>query len=369
MPAGAGMILPAVLMTQPRAGGFSGGLIRSINSARIAGQALNVYVGGYGAGSSSTNTAGGGGGGSGVYLATSPGVVAGGGGGASYSNAATLLDLGGNCSTRTGADRCGLGGGGGAGALTIRAPSSTASCGGRGGDTWAVGGAPPSLDILPPIITLDCDSGGGDPSGRQGGGLVAGGGGGPSFMAGGSAYSGASAQRIGGGGAVGGEAGGYDDTNNTRGYGGGGGSGTADAGITNVSGEAGSYGRSFSDATRVGDKTNNEPEITGITPSLATANWQVGYSISGNGIPAGTTILSIDSNSQITMSQDATNGVDGITLTVTNSGSTVGGISDPFYSPSYLSTTLRNPGRAGTTGASGGSTSRDGRSGAVVFIW
>jgi hypothetical protein len=204
--------------------------------------------------------------------------------------------------------------------------------------------------------------------------LVVGGGGGPSFIAGGSPYTGSSAQRIGGGGggggAIGAEAGGYDDANNSRGYGGGGGSGTADgAGVVSVSGEAGSYTTSFSDATRTGDKTNNSPIITNISPNLSTTNWQVGYSISGAGIPAGTTILSIDSNTQITMSQDATNGTDGVTLTVTNTGSTVGGSSDPYYSPSYLGSTIQNPGRAGTTGASGGSTSRDGRGGAVVIIW
>jgi hypothetical protein len=358
--------------TTAGAGGFSAGFVQSINATAISGQLIDVYVGGFGAGSSSTNTAGGGGGGSGIYLTAGnhAGLVAGGGGGASYSSDGSMAG-GGDCSATTGANRCGLGGsGGGAGgsALTTRAPSSTASCGGRGGDNSPTAAGPP------PTTGGDCDNGGAGPTGRQGGGLVVGGGGGPSFIAGGSPYTGSSAQRIGGGGggggAIGAEAGGYDDANNSRGYGGGGGSGTADgAGVVSVSGEAGSYTTSFSDATRTGDKTNNSPIITNISPNLSTTNWQVGYSISGAGIPAGTTILSIDSNTQITMSQDATNGTDGVTLTVTNTGSTVGGSSDPYYSPSYLGSTIQNPGRAGTTGASGGSTSRDGRGGAVVIIW
>lgn len=88
-------------------------------------------------------------------------------------------------------------------------------------------------------------------------------------------------------------------------------------------------------------------------------------SISATGIPAGSTIVSIDSTTQVTISQAATSNANNRTLTVSSSGS-VGGSTDPVYSPSYLSGTpaLENPGAGGTTGAD-----VDGNGGAVVLEW
>ncbi len=86
--------------------------------------------------------------------------------------------------------------------------------------------------------------------------------------------------------------------------------------------------------------------------------------ISGSGIPASTTILSIDSSTQITMSANATNGGNNTTLTVTGEGS-AGGDEDPDYSPSYLSgsPSLQNPGQGGEAG------DVNGRGGAVILKW
>jgi len=47
------------------------------------------------------------------------------------------------------------------------------------------------------------------------------------------------------------------------------------------------------------------PTVTGMDPP-STAGFQVGWSVAGSGIPANTTILSVDSTSQITLSNSAT---------------------------------------------------------------
>ncbi len=54
-----------------------------------------------------------------------------------------------------------------------------------------------------------------------------------------------------------------------------------------------------------GTLTRNSPVVTGI---LSTAGFQAGWMVTGNGIPANTTILSVDSSSQIHLSQNATAG-------------------------------------------------------------
>ena len=354
--------------TTAGSGGFSQGLIQSINATAVAGLSVNVYAGGYGTGSAVRAAGGGGAAGSGVFTSLGvAGLVAGGGGGASSSD--HNVGGSGNCSTATDAARCGLGGGGGgASALTSRAPDESSNCGGRGGDNSPSGANPPGGD---------CADGGGDGSGFVGGptaGSTGGLGGLPAFIAGGRGYNAVDADGTpagsaigsggGGGGALGGEAGGYDDNNNTRGYGGGGGSGFAGTGVVNASGATGSGGGTFTDTSRTGDPSNNTFVVNDISPAL-TGTWVVGYSISGNGIPAGSTIATIDpSNTSITISQLCTNNANNVALTVTNAGSTSGGNADPYYSPSYLGTSLQNPGRGGTTG-----TSVDGRGGAVVLLW
>lgn len=52
-----------------------------------------------------------------------------------------------------------------------------------------------------------------------------------------------------------------------------------------------------------GNTSNALPTVTGI---VTTTNLKVGQYVIGSGIPANTTILSIDSSSQITLSQNAT---------------------------------------------------------------
>jgi len=361
-------------------GGFSEGLIQSIDGSAVAGAVLDVYVGGFGTGSTTIGSAGGGGAGSGIYtVGGDPGLVAGGGGGASRSS--RNVAGGGNCNTALFDARCGLGGnGGGAGgsALTVRAPDELvepAGCGGRGGDNGPFGASPPTA-----AANTDCDDGGADPSVRTGGGGTSGAlGGGPAFLAGGRGYNSSEADTdpvtnsMGGGGggggdngagAGGGEAGGYRDASARQGNGGGGGSGTADAGVANVSGAVGSYNAQFSDATRTGDKTVNSPTIISIA-NLSTANWQPGYRITGGGIPANSTIVSIDTTAgSIVISANATNG-SVVTLTVTNiPSSRPGGTDDPYYSPSYLGTALASPALGGTVGAL-----VNGRGGAIVLLW
>ena len=355
-------------------GGFSEGLIQSINGTSVAGLTVNVYAGGYGTGGTANDKAGGGGAGSGIFTALgNAGLVAGGGGGATYS--ARNVTGTGNCSGLTGVTRCGLGGtGGGAGALTTRAPdqlTAASRCGGRGGDNTPTGANPP--------FATDCDDGGGDPSGRVGGGstvLVAptggfgGNGGGPAFIAGGRGYDTIEADGApnanatgGGGGAAGGEAGGYFDNAATAGFGGGGGSGTADAGVATASGATGTLTATFSDATRTGARTSSSAIIT-IAAGISGAGWQAGARITGTGIPANTMILSIDSNTQITMTANASATGSSVVTVTKIPGSFPGGNTDFYYSPTTLATTLRTPGLGGTVG-----TMVNGRGGAVVLIW
>ncbi len=353
-------------------GGFSQGLIQSINSTAIANQVLTVYVGGYGTHNFTDFTGGGGGGGagSGIYFGTFAGLVAGGGGGGSFSNRGTCPG--------TDIVACGLGGnGGGAGAAaTAYAPDNNLNlgCGGRGGDDTTSG-------VGPPGSTANCASGGGNPSVHAGGGGSTGSSGGsPAFIGGGRGYDGTTeglnppATAIGGGGggdnglgAGGGEAGGFRDTVARAGYGGGGGAGIADAGVANASGEAGSY--IALDSTRTGDKTNNSAVVISITPDLTGAGWVVGDPIEGNNIPACTTIKSIDSLTQITLSQNATNG-SVVTLNVPPiASSRPGGVTDHYYTPSYwtIPAGYQYPARGGTRGATGNC--NDGGPGAVVLIW
>jgi len=63
--------------------------------------------------------------------------------------------------------------------------------------------------------------------------------------------------------------------------------------------------------------------VTGI---LSTAGWQSGWSVSGGGIPGGTTIASVDSPTQIHLSGNATSTTSSVmTLTTLSSGNTVAG--------------------------------------------
>ena len=299
-------------------------------------------------------------------LNTVAGLVAGGGGGGSFSN--DNVGGGGDCNNVQGTtNQCRLGGyGGGASgsADTVRALDESSNCGGRGGNNTPSGNDPPS-------VAGDCDDGGTDPTGTFGGAGTTGPlGGGAAFavLRGGRGIDSDEADGDGnngapGGGGGGGEAGGYDDESNDTGYGGGSGSGTADAGVVNVSGEVAVLG--FFDDTLTGDLNNNDVIIDDISSDPAAADWEVGMFISANNIPAGTTIVSIDSATQITVSQQSGSNANDTSLTVT-SASSAGGSSDPDYSPSYLSSTpaLENPGTGGTTDAN-----VDGRGGAVVLKW
>lgn len=180
----------------------------------------------------------------------------------------------------------------------------------------------------------------------------------------------------GGGGYIGGEAGGYEDADSYNGFGGGGSGYAYTGGVTNTSGATGTYG-AFSDSTRTGKISNNSQTITNIT-NLSTANWVVGYTISGTGIPSGQTITTICvlatdagcsvANSVIFGPGNGNGNHTGSTLTVTDGSTTVsttaGGNTDYYYSPSYLDSTLVNPGKGGTTG-----TSVDGHAGAVILLW
>jgi len=67
------------------------------------------------------------------------------------------------------------------------------------------------------------------------------------------------------------------------------------------------------------------PVVTGMDPP-GTAGFQVGWTVTGKGIPTNTTILSVDSASQITLSQNATqSGPFQLTLTTTTTGNIVAG--------------------------------------------
>ncbi len=361
-------------------GGFSQGLIESINGVAMAGQSLNIYYGGYGTGSfiNDPNDKGGGGGaGAGIWnsLNTVAGLVAGGGGGANISDENSPIDC---ASIEHTVNQCGHGGhGGGAGgsANTTRAPDAgTNSCGGRGGDNSPSGAEPPSA------AGSDCPDGGTDPVGTDGGGGAdgqLGGGAGFAVMSGGNGIDGDEADGDGnnyagagggggganGSGGGGGEAGGYRDQTNFQGYGGGGGSGTADAGVHNVTGEVRTL--SFFENSTRGDFDVGTATITNVEADPAGLGWQVGMFIDASAhVPVGTTIVSIDSATQVTMSQNATGTQNNRRITVTQT--TGGGVDDPDYSPSYLNGTeaLQRPGTGGVASAS-----INGRGGAVVLQW
>ena len=361
-------------------GGFSQGLIESINAVSIAGQSVNIYYGGFGTGSFTNNPndrGGGGGAGAGIYnsLNTVAGLVAGGGGGANIGDDAAPIDC---ISLEHTVNQCGMGGhGGGAGgsANTSRAPDAGSnSCGGRGGDNGPYGAEPPSADAA------NCPDGGTDPVGTFGGAGTTGplgGGAGFAVMAGGRGIDGDEADGAGnnyagaggggggdnGAGGGGGEAGGYRDQTNFQGFGGGGGSGTADAGVHHVSGEVRVL--DFFENSTNGNFATGSPIITNIDDDPAGLGWEVGMYIDSHvAIPAGTTIVSIDSATQITMSENATAGNNNRRFTVTRTSG--GGIDDPDYSPSYLNGTeaLQRPGTGGVAGAN-----INGRGGAVVLKW
>lgn len=73
---------------------------------------------------------------------------------------------------------------------------------------------------------------------------------------------------------------------------------------------------SFSDATHTGT-THSNTTIDTLSANVLQAGWQPGMTISGAGIPAGTTIVSIASNGlSLVLSQAATASAAGVTLTV-----------------------------------------------------
>jgi hypothetical protein len=74
-----------------------------------------------------------------------------------------------------------------------------------------------------------------------------------------------------------------------------------------------------------GSTTAGSPMVTGMNPP-STAGFQVGWTVSGSGIPANTTILSVDSTSQVTLSNSATlTGDFQLSIATTNAGSTSSG--------------------------------------------
>jgi len=69
-----------------------------------------------------------------------------------------------------------------------------------------------------------------------------------------------------------------------------------------------------------GTLTRNSPVVTGM---ITTAGFQAGWTVTGTGIPANTTILSVDSNSQIHLSQNATaGGGQALSFSVQSTGNT-----------------------------------------------
>lgn len=367
-------------------GGFSQGLIQSIQSAgitAISGTTLHVHVGGYGTGSSTAKAGGGGGGGSGLFnsLDTFPAIIAGGGGGASFSDFNVVT--GGTCTTLVGTStQCGLGShGGGVGAVTSRAADASSNCGGRGGDNS------PTAAGSPPINgTSDCDDGGDPPSNRLGGptsGSTGGLGGGPAgIMAGGRGYHADDADLSspanaiggggGGGGAIGGEAGGYDDGGNAKGFGGGGGSGTADAGVTSTSGAVGSFSVTaavVNDNTRQGSWADTSKTVTITTGNLLNSPViSAGCTVQSTkiGPSNNNTVQSVDSSTSLTLVNFTTGARSTQTIQFDCTGSisaTAGGSTDPYYSPSYVGSSYGNPGAGGST------SSVNGHGGAVVLIW
>ena len=77
-------------------------------------------------------------------------------------------------------------------------------------------------------------------------------------------------------------------------------------------------------ATATGNTTNASKIVTNISPSTSGV-MVAGMLITGTGIPAGTTIASVDSTSQIHLSANATSTRSGTTLTVNIAGNTTSG--------------------------------------------
>jgi hypothetical protein len=195
-------------------------------------------------------------------------------------------------------------------------------------------------------------------------------------MAGGSGYTvtGKLGAGAGGGGAVGGQAGGYASSQTNQAWGGGGGSGaTASHGVSFPVGEAGSYATGgYTDTSRSGTPASGNPHDLTISPPLTstTSPWSVGYSVTGTGIPAGTTIKKILSTTSVQLSNQVS-GSSAISLTVTSSGTTAtsvpGGASDFYYTATTLPSALLNAGTGGAFSAAG--TAQNGTGGAVVLLW
>lgn len=82
----------------------------------------------------------------------------------------------------------------------------------------------------------------------------------------------------------------------------------------------------FADASHTGN-THSSTLIDGLSANVLQAGWQVGYSISGAGIPANTTIAAIAANGlSLTLSQAATATATGVALTVAG-----GSPANPLY--------------------------------------
>ena len=303
-------------------GGFSAARLTQINNEAIAGQTLNVDVGGGASASASQNNGAGGGGASGIWRNTVPtraGVVAGGGGGAAFGDDNFNGQVAGFTCTTIG--QCGPGGGGGGPANLIAAASTTRAadngqnlCGGRGGNTtdFLTSDRPPDPNSGG---TGTCESGGANPSNASG----ATGGGSNSGGASGLGPSGATAS----GGA------GYNGGMNRVG-GGGGGGGANNSTITSGGGEAGGYS-------------------TGGSEGFGADGNRSGFGGGGGGGYAD------DSTLNLSFSGAA--------------GSTpaAGGASDPDYAPSYISgcgSCASQPGRGGEPGVNAA-----GRAGAVIIKW
>lgn len=74
-----------------------------------------------------------------------------------------------------------------------------------------------------------------------------------------------------------------------------------------------------------GSTIAGSPTVTAMDPP-STAGFQVGWTVSGNGMPANTTIVSVDSSSQMTLSNSANQtGNFSLRITTTNSGNTSSG--------------------------------------------
>jgi hypothetical protein len=404
-------------------GGFTQGLLKSINGSPVYGAQIDLYAGGGGdgaTGSSNSTEGAGGGAGSGIFKYATvpvPVLVAGGGGGGSYSADSNV----GTCSADSGGiTQCGIGGfGGGYNTTASHAyDGSFNKCGGKGGDdspaasnpptsgTYNSGGVCNTGGALPTITSPSTSkySGGGGSSTVGLGGSV----GASSFiMPGGTGYSASGGYDGGGGGgggvllasgvcststsavAGGGQAGGYDTSNGSKphGYGGGGGAGCANAtsgDIVNPNGALGSVTLTGASNVTCSGTINNvnipghQKTLTVTSTQFSGVTWAETCSMTdSNGlIPSPpTTIKKITNNGDntYTITLNGGNMSPGIANfsasgTVTSSAvlsTTPAGYStDYYYFPSYMPTTYSKPGVGGTTGAS-----VNGTAGAVVLIW